>query len=210
MRGDGRLGAACGVIGPIAFTVAWLVAARRQEEYLVRHEHISGLAARDAVDPQIMTAGFLTLGISVVAFARSLERRLLPHPGWGPAMIGAAGVATIAAGAFRRDRRSNVPPVGEEAAVQSFENDLHDTASVAIAVLGTGGLFALTPRLAADPSFRGLVPAALGAAGTSLGLSAWFLRDVVRPWNGIVQRVSVTVPLAFVVRLALRMLTERG
>jgi uncharacterized protein DUF998 len=209
VRGSGRLGAACGVIGPTVFTVAWIVAARRQDEYLVRHEHISGLAARDAVNPQIMTTGFLTLGACVVAFARSLERRLLPRPGWGPAMIGAAGVATIAAGAFRRDRRSNVPPAGEEGPVQSFENDLHDTASVAIAVLGTGGLSALAPRLAADPSFRRLVPAALGAAGTSLGLSAWFLRDVVRPWNGIVQRVSVTVPLAFVVRLALRMLTER-
>jgi hypothetical protein len=48
----------------------------------------------------------------------------------------------------------------------------------------------------------------VGAAVTSLGLSAWFLRDVVRPWNGIVQRVSVTVPLAFMARLAVRVLAE--
>jgi hypothetical protein len=45
---------------------------------------------------------------------------------------------------------------------------------------------------------------------TSLGLSAWFLRDVVRPWNGIAQRVSVTVPLAFMARLALRLFREPG
>jgi hypothetical protein len=194
------------VLGPVAFTAAWLVAQRRQDDYQVRHEHISGLAAKDANDPHVMTAGFVALGSCTIAFASALERRLRPRPGWGPAMIGAAGLATIVAGAFRRDRRSNVPPPGEDAFVQSLENDAHDTAAVAIAVMGTSGLFALAPRLAADDLLRPLAPMAVSAAVTSFGLSAWFLRDVVRPWNGIVQRVSVTVPLAFMARLAFRML----
>lgn len=208
MARRGRFGAFCGLLGPVAFTAAWLAAQRRQDEYEVRHEHLSGLAAKDAVDPHVMTAGFLALGACTVAFAAALERRLGPHPGWGPAMIGATGLATIVAGAFRRDRRSNYPDPGEDIA-QSLENDVHDTAGVALAVLGTGGLFALAPKLAADEHLRGLAPSAIGAAITSLGLSAWFLRDVVRPWNGVVQRVSVTVPLAFMARLALRMLRER-
>jgi Protein of unknown function (DUF998) len=203
-----RLGAACGVLGPIVFTGAWLAAARRQDEYRVRHEHISGLAAKDAVDPHLMTAGFLCLGACTVAFASALERRLGPHAGWGPAMIGTAGLATIAAGTFRRDRRSNDPGPGESPG-QSLENDVHDTAAVAVAVMGTGGLFAIAPRLAEDRNLRALAPTAAGAAATSLGLSAWFLRDVVRPWNGIVQRVSVSVPLAFMARLGLRLLSER-
>jgi Protein of unknown function (DUF998) len=203
-----RLGAWCGVVGPLAFTTAWLVGARRQEEYQVRHEHISGLAAKDAADPHVMTAGFMALGACTVAFASALDGRLGPRAGPGPAMIGAAGLATLVSGAFRRDRRSNVPPPGVEP-IQSLENDLHDTAAVAVAVLGTSGLFALAPRLASDPSLASLARPALGAAATSLGLSAWFLRDVVRPWNGVVQRVSVTVPLGFMARLALRMLTER-
>lgn len=196
-------------MGPIAFTGAWLVAARRQEAYEVRHEHISGLAAKDAVDPHVMTAGFLTLGACTVAFASALERRLGARAGWGPAMIGSAGLATILAGTFRRDRRSNVPAPGEEDLGQSTENDLHDIAAIAVAVLGTGGLVALTPRLARDPALAPLAPSAVGAAVTGLGLSAWFLRDVVRPWNGVVQRMSVTVPLAFMARLGLRLLTER-
>ena len=203
-----RLGAACGVLGPVAFTAAWLSAARRQDEYEVRHEHISGLAAKDAADPQVMTAGFLILGVCSIAFASTLDRRLGPRAGWGPAMIGAAGLATIVAGTFRRDRRSNSPGPGE-AVGQSLENDLHDAAAVAVAVMGTGGLSALAPRLAEDAGLAPLAPTAVAAAMTSLGLSAWFLRDVVRPWNGIVQRVSVTVPLAFMARLGLRLLTER-
>lgn len=197
------------MLGPVVFTGAWLVAARRQDEYEVRHEHISGLAAKNAVDPYVMTIGFLTLGASTVAFASALQRRLGTRAGWGPAMIGAAGLATIVAGLFRRDRRSNIPLPGEEHLGQSVENDIHDTAAVAIAVMGTGGLIALTPRLAEDPGLASSAPGAVVAAATSVSLSAWFLRDVVRPWNGIVQRVSVTVPLAFMARLGLRLLTER-
>jgi hypothetical protein len=192
----------------VAFTAAWLVAARRQDAYEVRHEHISGLAAKDAVDPFLMTAGFLTLGACTVAFASALDRRLGPRAGWGPAMIGAAGLATVVAGTFRRDRRSNVPLPGEEHLSQSAENDIHDAAAVAVAVMGTGGLVTLAPRLTGDPDLRSLAPGAVAAAVTSLGLSAWFLRDVVRPWNGIVQRVSVTVPLAFMSRVALRILRD--
>jgi hypothetical protein len=199
----------CGIVGPLAFTTAWLLGARRQDGYEIRHEHISGLAARDATDPHVMTLGFLCLGTCTVAFASALERRLEPRPGWGPALIGTAGLATIVAGAFRRDRRSNVPLPGQ-APGQSPENDVHDAAGILVAVAGTGGLLALAPRLARDPSLAALARPALGAAAASLGLSAWFLRDVVRPWNGVVQRVSVTVPLWFMARLALRILSERS
>jgi hypothetical protein len=204
----GRVGALCGLLGPAAFTAAWLVAQRRQDGYQVRHEHISGLAAKDATDPFVMTAGFMALGGCTVAFASALERRLGPRVGAGPSLIGVAGLATIVAGAFRRDRRSNFPAPGEPAG-QSWENDAHDAAAMVGGVAGALGLLALAPRLARDPDLRDLAVPALGAAGASAGLSAWFLGDVVRPGNGLVQRVNTTIPLAFMARLALRMLAER-
>ncbi len=210
MRIGRRLGALAGILGPVAFTAAWLGAARRQGSYEVRDEHISGLAAKDAEDAWLMTAGFGVLGVSTIAFAWALERRLEPRPGTGPALLGVAGIATLAAGAFRRDRRSNLPLPGEEAPLgQSVENDLHDAASVAIALAGAAGLLTLAPRLAADPALHDLGRGAAIAAIASGAGSAWFLRDVVRPWNGVVQRASVTVPLAFLARLALRILRER-
>jgi hypothetical protein len=203
-----RLGALCGLLGPVAFTAAWLVAQRRQDEYQVRHEHISGLAAKDANDPLVMTAGFIALGGCTVVFASALERRLGPRPGAGPALIGLAGLATIVAGAFRRDRRSNYPAPGEPEG-QSWENDVHDTAAVVGGIAGTVGLVALAPRLAEDPAFRNLARPALGAAGASAGLSTWFLRDVVRPGNGLLQRANTTIPLVFMARLAYRSLREQ-
>jgi len=200
-----RLRALGGVLGPVAFTAAWLLAQRRQDEYQVRHEHISGLAARDATDPHVMTAGFAALGAGTMLFASALERRLGPRAGPGPALIGVAGLATIAVGVFRRDRRSNFPGPGEPAG-QSWVNDVHDTAAVLGGMAGTAGLVALAPALARDPALRDLAGPALGAAGASAGLSAWFLRDVVRPGNGLLQRVNVTVPLVFMARLAIRLL----
>jgi hypothetical protein len=201
----GRLGAVCGLVGPLAFTAAWLLAQRRQEEYQVRHEHISGLAARDATDPHVMTAGFAALGTCAVAFAATLDRRLGPRAGLGPTLIGVAGLATLAAGLFRRDRRSNFPPPGEPAG-QSLINDVHDLAAAVGGVAGTAGLAALAPALARDPELRDLARPALGAAGASAGLAAIFLRDVVRPGNGLLQRANVTIPLVFMFRLAWRML----
>jgi hypothetical protein len=205
MTGAARLRTACGLIGPIAFTTAWLLAQRRQDEYQVRHEHISGLAARDATDPLLMTAGFFALGASTVAFASSLEQRFGPRAGLGPALIGVAGLATIAAGLFRRDRRSNFPAPGEPEG-QSWVNDVHDLAAAVGGAAGTAGLVALAPALSRDTSLRDLARPALSAAGASAGLSAWFFRDVVRPGNGLLQRVNVTIPLAFMARLAIRLL----
>lgn len=209
MARSGRFGALCGVLGPVAFTAAWLLAQRRQDEYQVRHEHISGLAARDATDPHVMTAGFAALGASTVVFASALERRLGPRAGLGPALIGVAGLATVAAGLFPRDRRSNFSAPGEPEG-QSWVNDVHDTAAVLGGLAGTAGLVALAPTLGRGPGLRDLARPALNAAGASAGISAWFLRDVVRPGNGLLQRVNVTIPLVFMARLALRLLSARS
>jgi hypothetical protein len=205
-----RLRAAAGLIGPAAFTAAWVAAARRQNGYRVSHEHISGLAARDATDRHVMSGGFLALGACTVVFASELERRLggRGRAGWGPTLMGLAGVGTVVAGVFPRDRRLNARPGVQ--AEQSWVNDVHDSASVAGAVSGLIGLAALARRFRRDPAWSDLATPAARTAAVSGASTAWFLRDVVRPGNGIVQRVSVSLPLAFMARLAGRALRVAG
>jgi hypothetical protein len=197
-----RLRAAAGLIGPAAFTAAWASAARRQDGYRVAHEHISGLAARDATDRHVMSAGFLALGACTFVFASELERRLggRTRAGWGPTLMGLAGVGTVVAGLFPRDRRLNARP--GESTGQSWVNDVHDAASVTGAIGGLVGMAALGRRFRRDPAWGDLAAPALRTAAASAASTAWFLRDVVRPGNGIVQRVSVSLPLAFMARLA--------
>ena len=208
-RARRTIGAACGLVGPAAFTAAWLVATRRQPVYSVANEHISGLAAPDAEVPHVMTAGFVTLGACTVAFAAELEERLRVRgraAGGGPALLAASGVALLSAGLFRRDRLSNYPMPGEPATRQYWRNDLHDLSAVAAAGYGIAALAALAARFRHDPTFGDLAAPAGLAALAAGGLSVWFATDVVRPGNGIVQRASISIPLAVMARLALRML----
>ncbi len=203
--------AACGLIGPIVFTSAWVVGERRQAAYSVRDEHISGLAAPDADAPHLMTAGFLTLGVCTLAFADELHRRLGRDggAGWGPALLGLSGAAAIVAGLFRRDRRSNFPPPGTPPG-QSWVNDVHDIASAAGNVAGIVGTLLLAHRFRDDPEWAPLHRAALGSAASSLGLMSYFASETTRPWNGVVQRAGITIPLAFMAAAALRMLRSPG
>lgn len=202
-----RLLQACGLIGPAVFTTAWIGASRRQPGYSFANEHISGLAAPDARTPVVMTAGFWALGLGTVGFAASLERRL-GDGGPGPALLGASGLAICAAGALRRDRMSNWPMPGDPIGRQSWVNDAHDLASVLGHICATAGLLSLAARLRREPGLRDLVLPAAGAAIASSGVMSYFARDVVRPGNGIVQRVGITIPLAFTMRLAWRLLRE--
>lgn len=207
-----RLRAACGLIGPVAFTAAWLVATRRQPAYSLANEHISGLAAPDAEVPHVMTAGFAAFGLCAIAFGSELDRRLGVggrRPGLGPALMAASGVSMLAAGAFRRDRLSNYPMPGEPDDPQSWRNDVHDLTAVGAGAMGIGALLALAARFRGDPAWDGLAGPAVATALGSAGLSAWFVRDVTRPGNGLVQRASITLPLAFMARVALRMLARR-
>lgn len=175
------------------------------------NEHISGLAAPDAEVPHVMTVGFVAFGICTVTFATELERRLSSagrDPGLGPTLMAASGVAMVAAGAFRRDRISNYPMPGDPDDPQSWRNDVHDLSAVAAGGLGIGALFALAARFRSDPAWKHLAWPALRTGVATAGLSAWFVSDVTRPGNGIVQRASISLPLAFMSRVAWRLVGQ--
>jgi hypothetical protein len=63
-----------GVAGPVLFTLAWVISSRRQAGHCAGEVQLSGLAAEDARDPQIMMAGFVLLGVGTVMFGAGLGR----------------------------------------------------------------------------------------------------------------------------------------
>jgi hypothetical protein len=75
-----RLAAAGGVAGPVLFTVAWVVSSLRQAGHSAAAVQLSGLAAEDARDPQIMMAGFVVLGAGTVVFGAGLGLVTAPAP----------------------------------------------------------------------------------------------------------------------------------
>ncbi len=199
-----RLRAACGLLGPAAFTAAWAWSQRRQDGYSVLTEQISGLAAPDARAPWIMIGGFVALGVSALAFADGVEDALggPRDAGVGPDLIRVAGLATLAAALFRRDRML----IDRRAVGQSLQNDVHDaSAGIGYACLIAAPL-ALASRSRREPALRPLARTAVGSSVATLILVGALASGRGVRWHGIVQRAAVTIPLASMARLATRLL----
>jgi hypothetical protein len=204
-----RLRAACGLVGPAAFTAAWITSTLRQQGYSVAEEHLSGLAAPDARDPAIMIGGFLALGACTTAFGSALESALggRRRAGATPALVRGGGIATIAAGLLRRDRML-LHPAEALGGGESWHNHGHDLASLAIYVALIAAPPLLARRLRDDPRWSVLAPAAVATSAATTALLLLFWSRVVEPWNGIVQRAAVTVPLAAMAAFATQLLRE--
>jgi len=199
-----RLGAWCGVAGPVLFTAAWAVSSLRQSGHSATAVQLSGLAADDARDPQIMVAGFMALGVCSIGFGIALRRALSPRAA-GAWLVIAAGAAAVVAGVFRRDHLLLVGPgfTGE-----SWHNQVHDVVSgVAYGAMLAAPLV-LARRFRGDPDWAVVSrPVQVLALGSAVALVV-FASRVVEPWNGLVQRVAVTLALGTEVLTAARMLTR--
>jgi len=190
-------------VGPVAFTGAWVWGSTHQRAgYTMRKEHLSGLAAPDAVHPEVMVGGFLVLGACTTAFAGALEDALggRGKAGPGPTLLRVAGLATVAAGLLRRDRMLLGLPDGVER--QSWHNDGHDVASgVIYTCLGVAPL-ALAHRFRDDPAWSALRLPAIAGSVASAAVMGLFASKRVEPVNGVLQRVAVTASLAGLAGLA--------
>ena len=204
-----RLRAACGLAGPVAFTAAWVAGTLRQAGYSPAEEHLSGLAAPDARNPQIMISGFLTLGACTFAFASALQEALggRKRAGLAPALMRTAGIATVAAGLLRRDRMLLHPPGG--ATGQSWHNLAHDLASgVGYASLLVTPVL-LARRFRSDPQWETLRPPAVATTIGSATLLGLFRSRAMARWGGIIQRVIATFPLGMMAALAVKLLSRQ-
>ena len=201
-RGSGWLLASCGIAGPALFTAAWVASSLLQTGHSAGSVQLSGLAAMDARDPEIMMAGFVGLGACSVAFGAALRR--LPAAGLaGPWLVTLAGAATVAAGLFRRDHLLLTGPgfTGE-----SWHNQVHDVVSgIAYGAMIAAPLV-LARNFRADPDWAGLRRQLQVLALASAAALALFASGAVQPWNAVVQRAAVTLPLAAEVLVAARLL----
>jgi hypothetical protein len=205
MRYSYRLGVAAGVVGPVAFTTAWVLGSIRQDGHSLIAVQISGLAAPDARDSWIMVAGFVALGACTVAFGAALRRALAAGPGSGagPRLTQLCGLATLGAGLLRRDRMTLFP--GGVLAHESWHNHAHDAASILIYIGLVGALLALGRRFRGDPYWSALWYPTVGSAWATCGLLMLLSSGFAGHWDGLVQRVAVTLPLGATVLVAWRL-----
>jgi len=198
-----RLAAAGGVAGPVLFTLAWVVSSLRQAGRSAAEVQLSGLAAEDARDPQIMMAGFVLLGAGTIVFGTGLGRVTAPRLA-GPWLVLVAGAASVAAGLFRRD---HMLLAGPGFAGESWHNQVHDVVSgVAYGAMLAAPLV-LARRWRDDPAWAPVSGPVQGLALVSAAALAVFASRIAGPYNGVVQRIAVTLALTAEILIAGRMLT---
>lgn len=199
-----RLAAYGGVAGPVLFTAAWVVSSLRQAGHPATGVQLSGLAAADARDPQLMMAAFVVLGSCSIGLGAALRRVATTAKPAGPWLVMAAGAATAAAGVFRRD---HMLLTGPGFAGESWHNQVHDAVSgVAYGAMLAAPLV-LGRRFRADPDWAVLArPVQVLALASAVGMAV-FASRAVQPWNGAVQRAAVSLALAAEILVAARLLT---
>ncbi len=197
-----RLWAVCGLAGPALFTLAWVVSSLRQTGHAATSVQLSGLAAVDARDPQIMIAGFVGLGACSVAFGAALGR-LDAAGSAGPWLVTCAGAATVVAGVFRRD---HMLLIGPGFSGESWHNQAHDVASGLAYAMMIAAPPVLAWRFHREPDWAALSSPLQVLTLISAASLALFASRSAAPWNGTVQRLAVTLALAAEALTAWRML----
>jgi hypothetical protein len=198
-----RLAGWGGIAGPLLFTAAWVACSLRQSGHPAAGVQLSGLAAPDARDPHIMIAAFVVLGACSIGFGAALKKATAPGSA-GPWLVMVAGAAVVAVGVFRRD---HMLLTGPGFAGESWHNQVHDVASgIAYAAMLAAPLV-LGRRLRADPEWAVVCrPVQVLALASALAVGV-FASQVAQPWNGVLQRVAVTLALTAEAVIAARMLT---
>lgn len=198
-----KVAAVSGVAGPVLFTAAWVVALLRQRGHPAAELQLSGLGADDARDPQIMIAGFVVLGVTTVVFGVGLGRVIRPRSA-GPPLIIVAGAATVALGVFRRDHLLLTSP---GFAGESWHNQVHDVVSGVAYAAMLAAPVVLGRRFRDDQDWAALSRPLAVLALVSAVAFAVFVSRAAEPYNGLVQRIAVTLPLIAEALIAARMLT---
>lgn len=197
----GKLAAGGGVAGPLLFTAAWVVSSLRQTGHSALEVQLSGLAAEDARDPQLMMAAFVVLGVCSIGFGAAL-RTVAGRRAAGPWLVMTGGAAAVAAGLFRRD---HLLLTGPGFGGESWHNQVHDVVSVvAYAAMLTAPL-ALAREFRRDPRWAVIVRPLVALALASAAAMVVFAARAPQP--ALVQRIAVTLALAAEVIAATRMLT---
>jgi len=191
-----------GIAGPLLFTVAWVACSLRQTGHPATAVQLSGLAAEDARDPQVMIAAFVVLGACSIGLGAALKRVAAPASP-GPWLVMVAGAATVAAGVFRRD---HMLLTGPGFAGESWHNQVHDVASgIAYGAMLTAPLV-LGRWLRGDPEWAVAGRTVQVLALASAVAMAVFASGAAQPWNGVLQRAAVTFAVTAEAVLAARVL----
>jgi len=194
--------------GPIAFTTAWLLGWLDQDKYSVRQEDISALAAMDAQHAWIMITGFVLLGVGTVALAAGLASTLnYPSAVAGSVLLMIAGIGLAVAGLARNDCSSELPACAAraDAGEVSWHHQVHDNVSLIIFLALIAAPLVFARAFGRDDRWRPLRSYSILTGLLGFALLVLYMIASAGTWNGLVQRVFVSVLFLWIAVLGFRL-----
>jgi len=196
------------VAGPIAFTVAWLFAGLAQDEYSVRREDISALAALDAQHAWIMITGFLLLAAGTVALGVGLVMTLKGRRAViGSSLVMIAGIGLLVAGLARNDCSGELPACAArvDAGEVSWHSTVHDMVSLVVFLALIAAPLVLAGSFRGAEHRRDLRSYSIVTGLLGFVLLVSFVIGAAGSWSGVLQRVFVSVLFLWIALLGLRL-----
>ncbi|MEA2450992.1 MAG: hypothetical protein QOG63_2924 [Thermoleophilaceae bacterium] len=190
-----------------AFVATWLIAGALEPHYDHLRQAVSELAARNAANPAIVSAGLALLGLSMLALAVALALVLPRRRALAVALFAATGVAILAAAALPADCGVTVDAHCHSlwlAGDLSWQHYAHGWSSLAEQLL-----IMLTPFAVARalwPGTAAAVALAAGAAGLAIAVASVVAYFAEGAADGLIQRADLAVVHVWVAIVAIGVL----
>ena len=204
----------CGAVAGPLFTISWFLQGLRRADYDPMRYAVSSLSVGESGWVQIIT--FIVTGLLILAFSVELRRRLQGPSGsvWGPLLVMLLGIGLIGAGIFVTDPLNGYPPGTPVIPTdRTTHGILHDLFGIPF-FLGLPIACIVFSRFFTRQGERGW---AWYSLLSGIGMFAVFFvarlgfrllptYPTLAANFGLLQRIVITIGLAWLTLLALRML----
>jgi hypothetical membrane protein len=186
--------AAAGIVGPVLYTVTWLVLGFLEPTYSHTRDPISNLSAIGAPFALVMTSIIVVFALLIVVFAYGLHRGLPPGFWAGPAVLAIAGVGYVGIALAPL----NLADPGDPNVPHTI------SASVTVFALMLAPIL-LFPRLRRGPEWRTLGVYSIVTTVAALAFAVLASLPAFAGWAGLMQRLVLEVVLVWMIVIAIRL-----
>lgn len=189
-----RYSAIAGIVGPVLYTITWLVLGFLEPNYSHTRDPISNLSAIGASFALVMTIVIVIFAILLVVFAYGLQRGLPPGFWGGPIALVFAGVGYVGIALAPL----NLADPGDP-------NVLHMvSATVTVFAMSLAPILTF-PRLRRDPIWRNLSGYSIATTVVAFAFMVIASLPTFADWAGLMQRLVLAAFLVWMVVIASRL-----
>jgi len=192
-----RYSAIAGIVGPVVYTITWLILGFLEPTYSHSRDPISNLSAVGVSYAPVMTIIIFVFAILIIVFAFGLHRGLTPGFWGGTVALVIAGVGYVGIALAPL----NLADPGDP----NVPHMVSATATVFAMMLAP----VLTlPRLRRDPGWRNLSGYSIATTVVDFAFMVMASLPTFESWAGLMQRLVLAVFLVWMVVIAIRLYAQ--